>query len=42
MMMVINEHGEFSMIPVPNPFLRDGHLPSARPVTLKISTPTEN
>ncbi len=41
-MMVINERNELSMIPIPNPFLKDGHLPSARPVTLKISTPTEN
>lgn len=42
MMMVINDHREFSLMPIPNPFLKDGHLPVARPITLKISTPTEN
>lgn len=37
----INAQNEFDFAPIPNPFFVEGALPAAKPVTLKVSTPTE-
>ncbi|KER10538.1 MAG: hypothetical protein HY22_03965 [[Candidatus Thermochlorobacteriaceae] bacterium GBChlB] len=40
-MMTINEHNEFSFSPIPNPFVKDGVFPQAKPVTLRINSPVD-
>ncbi|MFN3346108.1 MAG: class II glutamine amidotransferase, partial [Chloroherpetonaceae bacterium] len=37
----ISSASHFEFAPIPNPFFKEGALPAAKPVTLKISMPTE-
>jgi glutamine amidotransferase len=40
-LMVINEKNEFTFESIPNPFVSNGVFPQPKPVTLKVSSPTD-